>query len=85
MGRIWGVDAVAKNRSTSFYGTIVALTESPLVEGLLYAGTDDGLIQVTEDGGQAWRDIDRLPDVPEFTYVNDLEASLHDPNTVYAA
>jgi photosystem II stability/assembly factor-like uncharacterized protein len=84
MGRVWGVDAVAKNNSTSFYGTIVALTESPLVEGLLYAGTDDGLIQVTEDGGGAWRKVEKLEGVPERTYVNDLEASRHDPNTVYA-
>ncbi len=85
MGRVWSVDAVSKNRSTSFYGTIVALTESPLVEGLLYAGTDDGLIQVSEDGGDNWRMIDRLPGVPEMTYVNDLEASLHDAGTVFAA
>lgn len=84
MGRIWSVDAVAKNRSTSFYGTIVALTESPLVEDLLYVGTDDGLIQVSEDGGASWRRIERVGDVPEMTYVNDLEASWHDPNTVYA-
>jgi len=84
MGRVWSVDAVAKNRSTSFYGTIVAVSESPLVDGLLYAGTDDGLIQVSEDGGANWQKIDGLPDVPEMTYVNDLEASLHDPNTVYA-
>jgi photosystem II stability/assembly factor-like uncharacterized protein len=84
MGRVWSVDAVSKNRSTSFYGTIVALTESPLVEGLLYAGTDDGLIQVTEDGGQSWRRIDRVSGVPDMTYVNDLEASLHDANTVFA-
>jgi hypothetical protein len=47
-------------------------------------GTDDGLIQVTEDGGANWRRIDRVGDVPEMTYVNDLEASLHDDNTVYA-
>ncbi|MGB5301884.1 MAG: glycosyl hydrolase [Gemmatimonadota bacterium] len=84
MGRVWSVDAVAKNNSTSFYGTIVALTESPLVEDLIYVGTDDGLIQVSEDGGATWRRVDDLPDVPEMTYVNDLEASWHDPNTVYA-
>ena len=84
LGRIWSVDAVAKNRSTSFYGTIVSVSESPLVEGLIYVGTDDGLIQVTEDGGQTWRKIDRLPGVPEMTYVNDLEASQFDPNTVFA-
>jgi hypothetical protein len=51
MGRVWGIDAVAKNASTSFFGNIVSLAESPLVEGLLYVGTDDGLIQVSEDGG----------------------------------
>ena len=84
MGRIWGMDAVSKNRSTSDYGNVVSLTESPLVEGLLYAGTDDGLIQVTEDGGDTWRRIDRVPGVPERTYVSDLEASLHDADTVYA-
>ena len=46
---------MAKNNSTSFYGNIVCLDESPLHEGLLYAGTDDGLIQVTEDGGMNWK------------------------------
>ncbi|MDH3253743.1 MAG: glycosyl hydrolase, partial [Acidobacteriota bacterium] len=84
MDRIWGVDTVAKNRSTSYFGNVVALTESPLVEGLLYAGTDDGLIQVTEDGGETWRKIDSFPGVPEMAYVSDLEASLHDSDTVYA-
>ena len=84
MGRVWSVDAVAKNNSTSFYGTIVSLSESPLVEDLIYVGTDDGLIQVSEDGGATWRRVEDLPGVPEMTYVNDLEASWHHPNTVYA-
>ncbi len=85
MGKVWSIDAVSKNRSTSFYGNIVALTESPLQEGLLYAGTDDGLIQVSEDGGKHWRRIDHFPGVPDTTYVNALLASQHDVNTVYAA
>ena len=86
MGRVWSVDAVAKNDSTSFYGTIVALAESPLVEGLIYAGTDDGLIQVTEDGGKNWRKIDSFPftNKPSDVYVSDIETSHKDPNTVYA-
>ncbi|MGC1722493.1 MAG: glycosyl hydrolase, partial [Isosphaeraceae bacterium] len=86
MGRDWSVDAVAKNDSTSFYGSIVALAESPLVEGLIYAGTDDGLIQVTEDGGLHWRKVESFPftNKPEDVYVADIETSRHDPNTVYA-
>ncbi len=84
MDKVWSVDAVAKNASTSFYGNIVSLSESPLVEGLIYAGTDDGLIQVTENGGESWRKIESFPGIPEMTYVSCLFASLHDANTVYA-
>ena len=85
MGKVWSIDAVAKNASTSYYGNIVSLTESPLAEGLIYVGTDDGLVQVTEDGGQNWRKIEKFPGVPSMAYVSRLEASSHDPNTVYAA
>src|SRR5579872_4287267 len=85
MGKVWGPDAVAKNQSTSFYGNIVALAESPKKEGLLYAGTDDGLIQVTSDGGGSWTKYEKFPGVPETTYVSRLAGSSHDENTVYAA
>ena len=84
-GKIQSIDAVAKNQSTSNYGNIVSLSESPLVEGLIYVGTDDGLIQVTEDGGANWRRIDGVAGVPQNTYVSRLEASVHDADTVYAA
>ena len=85
MGKVWGPDAVAKNQSTSFYGNIVALTESPKKEGMIYVGTDDGLIQVTTDGGANWIKYEKFPSVPEMTYVSRLAASSHDVNTVYAA
>ncbi|MCW8802938.1 MAG: hypothetical protein OQK57_00950, partial [Ignavibacteriaceae bacterium] len=84
MDKVWSVDAVSKNASTSFYGNIVSLSESPLVEGLIYAGTDDGLVQVTEDGGISWRKIESFPGIPEMTYVSCLYASRFDANTVYA-
>jgi len=84
MGTVWSVDAVWKNVFTSPFGTIVALDESPLQEGLIYVGTDDGLIQVTEDGGASWRRIERFPGVPEMSYVADVLASRHDVNVVYA-
>jgi hypothetical protein len=76
---------VAKNASTSFYGNLVALSESPKKEGLIYVGSDDGLIQITEDGGANWRKLDKFPGVPDMTYVSRLLASQHDANTVYAA
>jgi photosystem II stability/assembly factor-like uncharacterized protein len=85
MGKVWGPDAVAKNQSTSFYGNIVALAESPKKEGLIYVGTDDGLIQVTSDGGQNWTKYEKFASVPEMTYVSRLAASNHTENTVYAA
>jgi len=84
MGRIWSVDAVSKNRSTSIYGNIVAFDESPLKEGFLIVGTDDGLIQISEDGGDNWRKIESFPGVPERTYVNFVKASLFDENVIYA-
>ncbi len=84
MDTVWSVESVWKNVWTSFYGNLVSLDESPLQEGLIYVGTDDGLIQVTEDGGQNWRKIETFPDVPELTYVADLKASSHDVDTVYA-
>jgi photosystem II stability/assembly factor-like uncharacterized protein len=85
MGKVWGPDAVAKNSSTSFYGNIVALSESPKKEGLIYVGTDDGLIQVTNDGGASWAKYGAFTGVPEMTYVSRLAASSHDENMVYAA
>src|SRR5437588_4622072 len=85
MGKVWGPDAVAKNASTSFYGNIVALSESPKREGLIYVGTDDGLIQVTDNAGQSWTRYEKFANVPERTYVSRLLASAHDAGTVYAS
>ncbi|MFC1502544.1 glycosyl hydrolase [bacterium] len=85
MGKIQHVDAPSKNASTSLFGNIVGLDESPLQEGLIFVGTDDGLIQITEDGGKSWRKIEKVKNVPEMTYVCFLLASRHDVNLVYAA
>lgn len=83
MGRTWSYDSSWDLYAMSQFNTITSLSESPLVPGLLYAGTDDGLIQVSENGGQSWRRIDSLPRVPERFFVNDIKADLHDPDTVY--
>lgn len=85
MGEIQSPDVVMKNKSTTIYGNIVAFDQSPLDVNLLYAGTDDGLIQVSEDGGNTWKKKESFPGVPKMTYVNMLWASQHDKNVVYAA
>ncbi len=85
MGKYWSYDAVAKDISTSLYGTIISLDESPVKENLLYAGTDDGVIQMTADGGKTWAKCDKFPGVPENTYVSDIMASRFDENVVFAA
>ena len=85
MGEIQSPDVVMKNKSTTIYGNIVAFDQSPINADLLYAGTDDGLIQVSEDGGESWSKKESFPGVPKLTYVNMLWASQHDENVVYAA
>ncbi|WP_306640338.1 WD40/YVTN/BNR-like repeat-containing protein [Sanyastnella coralliicola] len=85
MGEVQSPDVVMKNKSTTIYGNIVAFDQSPLDENLLYAGTDDGLIQVSQDGGATWSKKESFPGVPNLTYVNMIWASQHDKNVVYAA
>jgi len=72
-------------RAMSEYNTITSLAESPIQEGLLYAGTDDGILQVSEDGGDTWRKImlGTIKGVPNRAFVNDVRADLHDANKVY--
>ncbi len=85
MDKYWSIDAVQKDVSTSLWGTIIALEESTLKEGLIYAGTDDGVISATDDGGKNWKQVKTFPDVPAYTYVTDIMASRFDENTVYAS
>ncbi len=85
MGKYWPAEAVKKDVSTSQWGTIVSLDESPVKEGLLYAGTDDGVISITEDGGGKWSQVKAFEGIPEYTYVSDLCADLFDENVVYAS
>lgn len=84
MDRVWSIDAGYDLLAMSQYGNITSISESPVVEGLLYVGTDDGLIQVSEDGGENWRKIDKIFGVPEYFFVNDIKADRFDADTVYA-
>ena len=84
MGKLWPPEAVAKNLSTSKFGNIFALAESPLKQGMLYVGTDDGLIWTTENDGANWTRYDKFPGVPNMTFVNYILPSQHTQGTVYA-
>ena len=85
MGRIWSIDAVAKNASTAFFGNASALAESQKKDGLIYVGTDDGVLNVTEDGGKNWRRIEKFPGVADMSYVSRIITSNHDANTAYVS
>jgi photosystem II stability/assembly factor-like uncharacterized protein len=73
-----------RHEGTAAFGNIATISESPLRRGLLYVGTDDGLIQVTRDEGQTWQRIDSFPGVPNLSYVSRILASAHTEGTVYA-
>ncbi len=87
MGRQHSWDNPWDIYAMSEYNTITSLAASPIDDQIVYAGTDDGLIQVTENGGESWREIDcaNLPGIPERAFVNDIKADRYDANTVYVA
>ncbi|MEE9373130.1 MAG: glycosyl hydrolase, partial [Saprospiraceae bacterium] len=82
--RVVSIDAVAKNGSTSPYGTIVALSESPVDPNLIAIGTDDGQIQITENGGQSWRKAGDISGAPKQSYINSVYLSQHNADVIYA-
>ncbi len=84
MGKIWPRDAIARHQGTADYGNISTIDESPLKQGLLYVGTDDGVISVSRDGGTTWNRITKFPGVPDQTYVSRVVASRFNEGTVYA-
>ncbi|NQW05684.1 MAG: glycosyl hydrolase [Acidobacteria bacterium] len=84
MGKMWNRETtVGFNRATTALSNIVSIDESPLLSGLIYAGTDDGLLQVTEDSGQTWRKTENFPGAAPYTYVSDVTASPRDSNVVF--
>jgi len=72
------------NTGAEVYCTIFALVESPLKQGVFWAGSDDGLVHISDDGGANWRNIPP-PDLPEWALISIIEASPHDVGTAYVA
>ena len=77
---------IAKHDGVQSYGNLVQVIESPKQAGVLYAGSDDGVVHMTRDNGKSWTNLtSRFPNVPKNAYVSGLVASTHDANTVYVA
>ena len=74
------------NTSVEYYGTIFALMESPVQKGVIWAGSDDGMVHLTRDGGKTWTNVTPPKNLmPEWIQINSIEASLHDAGTAYVA
>ncbi len=83
MGRVWSVDSLFDNSAMSKYATTTAISESPVKEGVLTVGTDDGLVQISANGGESWSRSAALPGLPVLSFVNDVEMSVVDGSTLY--
>ncbi len=82
--KVSGGDITLDDSGTEYYDTIFALAESPLKKGLLWVGTDDGLIQLTQDEGKTWNNV-TPKDMPEWARISQIDASAHDAGTAYVA
>ncbi len=86
MGQAPTAEVASLDDGVPYYATLTVIAESPLREGLLYVGTDDGNVQISRDGGDAWTNVaERFPGLPARTWVADLEPSPHHEPTVFAA
>jgi photosystem II stability/assembly factor-like uncharacterized protein len=75
---------IAKNDGIQAWPTIISFAESPKRAGVIYAGTDDGNVQVSRDGGRSWTNVvDRIPGVPKGTWVSEVVPSRYDEGTAY--
>ena len=87
MGKVQSYENAWDVYAMSTYNTITSLAESKVNENVLYAGTDDGIIQYTKNGGESWTKmtVDQLPNSPKTAFVNDIKADLFDEKTAYVA
>ncbi|MEO8678419.1 MAG: hypothetical protein ABI665_05195 [Vicinamibacterales bacterium] len=75
---------IAKNDGVQSYGNLVTLAESPKVPGVLWAGSDDGVVHMTRDGGKTWTNVtSKFNGVPKNSYVSQVTPSMHDDSVVY--
>ncbi|HEY3038072.1 MAG TPA: hypothetical protein VGJ66_05005 [Pyrinomonadaceae bacterium] len=84
MGALPDKNTLSRHDGVETFGQIVTLAESPIKEGLLYAGTDDGNLQISRDSGRTWKNITgKVPGVPDKTYVSRVVPSRYAEGTAY--
>jgi photosystem II stability/assembly factor-like uncharacterized protein len=84
MGELSTAETLSLDDGIPYWPSLTAIAESPLEEGVLFTGTDDGNVQVSRDGGATWTEVsDRVPGLPEHTWINGLEASRFAQGRVY--
>ena len=72
------------NTAAEFHCTVLYIAESPIQKGVIWAGTDDGNVQLTMDGGASWKNLNnRIKGLPEFSWVSKIHASEHDAGTAF--
>jgi hypothetical protein len=86
MGELPVPETLSLDDGIPYYPTLTAIAESPLEEGVLYVGTDDGNVKVSRDGGRSWAEVSMaVPGLPDHAWINGLEASRSIPGRVYLA
>jgi len=86
MGELPVPETLSLDDGIPYYPTLTAIAESPLAEGVLYVGTDDGNVKVSRDGGRSWAEVSTaVPGLPDDAWINGLEASRFLPGRVYLA
>jgi photosystem II stability/assembly factor-like uncharacterized protein len=79
-----GGSITTDDTGTEYYDTIFAVAESPVAKGLIWVGTDDGLVHITRDGGKNWTNVSPK-DLPDWSRISLIDASPHDAGTAYVA
>jgi hypothetical protein len=82
--KVSGGDITLDDSGTEYYDTIFALAESPITKGLIWVGTDDGLVQLTKDEGKSWSNV-TSKEWPEWSRISLIDPSPFDPGTAYVA
>ncbi len=85
MDNVPGISSLYDNGAMSKYATLTSIAESTVQKGILYTGSDDGMLYASLNDGETWKKMSALPKVPALSFINDIEASQHEANTLFVS